>query len=229
MGIDGFRLDAVPYLFEEEGTNCENLPADPRVPAPSCARWSTRATRAAILLAEANQSPAEVVDYFGTEEEPECHMCFHFPVMPRLYYALREEKAAPIIDDARRHPGHPGRRPVGHLPAQPRRAHPRDGHRRGARRDVRLVRPGPADARQRRHPPPAGAAAGQLPPRDRADPRPAALAARVSPCLYYGDEIGMGDNIWLDGPRRRPHPDAVDPGPQRRLLHAPTRASSTCR
>ena len=62
-----------------------------------------------ILLAEANQPPAEVVDYFGSEEAPECQMCFHFPVMPRLYYSLREEKAAADHRRARGHPGHPDR------------------------------------------------------------------------------------------------------------------------
>ena len=97
MGIDGFRLDAVPYLFEEEGHNGENHPKThdflAELRAMVDAEYPGR-----ILLAEANQPPADVVDYFGTEEAPECQMCFHFPVMPMLYYALREEKAAPIID-----------------------------------------------------------------------------------------------------------------------------------
>ena len=97
MGIDGFRLDAVPYLFEEEGTNCENLPQTHsflrRLRGMMDTEYPGR-----ILLAEANQWPKDVVAYFGTEDEPECHMCFHFPVMPRIYYSLREERAKPIID-----------------------------------------------------------------------------------------------------------------------------------
>ncbi len=65
LGMDGFRLDAVPYLFEEEGTNCENLPGDARVPASGCARRSTTSTRARCCWREANQWPEDVVDYFG--------------------------------------------------------------------------------------------------------------------------------------------------------------------
>lgn len=97
MGIDGFRLDAVPYLFEEDGTNCENLPQTHsflrKLRTTIDEEYPGR-----ILLAEANQWPKDVVEYFGTEDEPECHMCFHFPVMPRIYYALRDEKAKPIVD-----------------------------------------------------------------------------------------------------------------------------------
>ena len=58
----------------------------------------TRVPRAGSCSPRPTSGPREVVDYFGTEEEPECHMCFHFPVMPRIYYSLREEQAAPIID-----------------------------------------------------------------------------------------------------------------------------------
>ena len=86
---------------------------------------------------------------------------------------------------------------MGHLPAQPRRADPRDGHRRGPRLHVGRVRQGPADEGQHRHPPPAGPAARQRHQPDGAVHRAAAVAARLARCLYYGDEIGMGDNIWL--------------------------------
>ena len=106
LGIDGFRLDAVPYLFEEEGTNCENLPRTHEFLAKLRAMVDEEYP-GRILLAEANQPPAEVVDYFGTEEAPECQMCFHFPVMPRLYYSLREEKAAADHRRAGRHPADP--------------------------------------------------------------------------------------------------------------------------
>ena len=95
LGLDGFRLDAVPYLFEEEGTNCENLPATHeflrRVRAEVDAGYSDR-----VLLAEANQWPEDVVDYFGDGDE--CHMAFHFPVMPRMFMALRREEARPMVE-----------------------------------------------------------------------------------------------------------------------------------
>ncbi|MDX6366107.1 MAG: maltose alpha-D-glucosyltransferase / alpha-amylase, partial [Nocardioidaceae bacterium] len=84
MGIDGFRLDAVPYLYERPGTNCENLPETHeflrKVRKTIDAEYPGR-----VLLAEANQWPADVVDYFGDPGAggDECHMCFHFPVMPR--------------------------------------------------------------------------------------------------------------------------------------------------
>jgi maltose alpha-D-glucosyltransferase/alpha-amylase len=95
IGLDGFRLDAVPYLYEREGTNCENLPEThsylKRVRAEVDANYPDR-----VLLAEANQWPADVVDYFGDGDE--CHMAFHFPVMPRLFMALRREDATPIVD-----------------------------------------------------------------------------------------------------------------------------------
>ncbi|GMA88684.1 hypothetical protein GCM10025868_39340 [Angustibacter aerolatus] len=97
LGIDGFRLDAVPYLFEDEGTNCENLPATHEFLRRLRVMVDTEFP-GRIMLAEANQWPQDVVEYFGTEEEPECHMCFHFPVMPRMYYAMREESAKPIVD-----------------------------------------------------------------------------------------------------------------------------------
>ncbi|MBX4180249.1 alpha-amylase family glycosyl hydrolase, partial [Streptomyces geysiriensis] len=84
LGIDGFRLDAVPYLYQEEGTNCENLPAThaflKRVRKEIDAQYPDT-----VVLAEANQWPEDVVDYFGdfASGGDECHMAFHFPVMPR--------------------------------------------------------------------------------------------------------------------------------------------------
>jgi maltose alpha-D-glucosyltransferase/alpha-amylase len=94
-GLDGFRLDAVPYLFEREGTNCENLPEThaylKRVRKVMAEEYPDR-----VLLAEANQWPADVVQYFG--EGDECQMAFHFPVMPRMFMAVRREQAAPIYE-----------------------------------------------------------------------------------------------------------------------------------
>ena len=95
LGLDGFRLDAVPYLYEEEGTNCENLPRTheylKRVRAEIDANYPDR-----VLLAEANQWPEDVVAYFGDGDE--CHMAFHFPVMPRMFMSLRREEALPMIE-----------------------------------------------------------------------------------------------------------------------------------
>jgi maltose alpha-D-glucosyltransferase / alpha-amylase len=94
-GLDGFRLDAVPYLFEREGTNCENLPKThaylKRVRKVMAEEYPDQ-----VLLAEANQWPADVVQYFG--EGDECQMAFHFPVMPRMFMAVRREQAAPIYE-----------------------------------------------------------------------------------------------------------------------------------
>ena len=94
LGLDGFRLDAVPYLYERDGTNGENLPEThaflKQVRAEVDARYTDR-----VLLAEANQWPADVVQYFGDGDE--CHMAFHFPVMPRMFMALRQEERHPIV------------------------------------------------------------------------------------------------------------------------------------
>ena len=95
MGVDGLRLDAVPYLFEREGTNCENVPETyafiKRLRAHVDSHFKNR-----MLLSEANQWPEDAVAYLG--EGDECHMAFHFPLMPRLFMALRMEDRFPIID-----------------------------------------------------------------------------------------------------------------------------------
>jgi len=95
QGVDGFRMDAVPYLFEREGTNCENLAEThafvKKIRAHVDAAYSDR-----MLLAEANQWPEDAAAYFGRGDE--FHMAFHFPLMPRLYMALHMEDAFPIVD-----------------------------------------------------------------------------------------------------------------------------------
>ena len=95
LGVDGLRLDAVPYLFEREGTNCENLPEThaflKRLRTYIDANYQDR-----MLLAEANQWPEDAVAYFGQGDE--CHMAFHFPVMPRMFMALQMEDRFPMID-----------------------------------------------------------------------------------------------------------------------------------
>ncbi len=143
MGVDGLRLDAIPYLIEREGTNNENLPEThdilKQIRAALDASYQNR-----MLLAEANQWPEDTQLYFGDGDE--CHMAFHFPLMPRMYMAIAKEDRFP---DHRHHApdaGHPGERAMGHLPAQPRRAHARDGDGRGARLSLEYLR-GRSDGR----------------------------------------------------------------------------------
>src|SRR5205085_3164265 len=104
LGIDGFRLDAVPYLYERDGTNGENLAETHeylrRVRAEVDANYPDR-----VLLAEANQWPEDVVEYFGDGDE--CHMAFHFPVMPRMFMAVRREDATPAYATLRPAPAIP--------------------------------------------------------------------------------------------------------------------------
>jgi maltose alpha-D-glucosyltransferase/alpha-amylase len=94
LGVDGFRADAVPYLFEREGTNCENLP-ETHAYLKRLRRFMDERYPGRILLSEANQWPADVRPYFG--EGDEFHMGFHFPVMPRLFMALRKEDRTPLV------------------------------------------------------------------------------------------------------------------------------------
>ena len=105
LGVDGVRLDAVPYLYEREGTNCENLPEThvylKKLRAHIDAHFSGR-----MLLAEANQWPEDAVAYFGNGDES--HMNFHFPLMPRMFMALQMEDRFPIIDILEQTPADPG-------------------------------------------------------------------------------------------------------------------------
>ena len=95
MGVDGLRLDAVPYLYEREGTNCENL-SETHAFLKELRAYVDKRYQNRMLLAEANQWPEDAVVYFGAGDE--CHMAFHFPVMPRLFMALHMEDRFPIID-----------------------------------------------------------------------------------------------------------------------------------
>ncbi|MET8601907.1 alpha-amylase family glycosyl hydrolase, partial [Streptomyces althioticus] len=99
LGIDGFRLDAVPYLYQREGTNCENLPETHAFLKRVRKEIDTQYPDT-VVLAEANQWPEDVVDYFGDYAAggDECHMAFHFPVMPRIFMAVRRESRYPVSE-----------------------------------------------------------------------------------------------------------------------------------
>ena len=95
MGVDGLRLDAVPYLYERQGTNCENLP-ETHAFLQKLRAHIDRKFKNRMLLAEANQWPEDAVAYFGAGNE--CHMAFHFPIMPRMYMGLMMEDSFPVTD-----------------------------------------------------------------------------------------------------------------------------------
>jgi maltose alpha-D-glucosyltransferase/alpha-amylase len=193
LGLDGFRLDAVPYLYEREGTNGENLPETheylKRVRAEIDANYPDR-----VLLAEANQWPADVVEYFGDGDE--CHMCFHFPVMPRMFMSVRREDATPIYEILRQTPEIPENcqwaaflRNHDELTLEMVTDEERDYMYAEYAKDPRMK----LNLGIRR----------RLAPlldmgRDEIELMTAILFSLPgSPVLYYGDEIGMGDNVYL--------------------------------
>ena len=215
MGVDGLRLDAVPYLYEREGTNCENLPETHDVPQASCARTSTRASRTRMLLAEANQWPEDAVAYFGDGDE--CHMAFHFPLMPRLFMAIHMEDRFPIIDILEQTPPIPDNcqwalflRNHDELTLEMVTDEERDYMYRAYAHDSEMrINLG---IRRRLAP-----LCRQRPPQDRADERPAVLAAgHAGPLLRRRDRHGR--QRLPRRPQRRAHADAVERRPQRRLL-----------
>ena len=104
LGVDGFRLDAIPYLCEREGTNNENLPETHAIIKKIRAALDSH-SRGQVLLAEANQWPEDVSAYFGDGDE--CHMAYHFPLMPRIYMAIAQEDRFPITDILRQTPDIP--------------------------------------------------------------------------------------------------------------------------
>ncbi len=104
LGVDGMRLDAIPYLIEREGTNCENLP-DTHTVLKEMRKVLDEEYPGRIFLAEANQWPTEVIQYFGDSDE--CHMAFHFPVMPRIYLSVHQEDRHPMTEILRQTPDIP--------------------------------------------------------------------------------------------------------------------------
>ncbi|WP_323960274.1 maltose alpha-D-glucosyltransferase [Arthrobacter sp. JZ12] len=196
QGIDGFRADAIPYLFEEEGTNCENLPATHHFLKDLRAMVDENYP-GRVIIAEANQMPNDVVEYFGDEDGAECHMCFHFPIMPRLFYALRDQKAAPIIETMAETPDIPAGAQWGTFL----RNHDELTLEMvtNEEREAMLGWYAP-DSRMRAN---IGIRRRLSPLLDNSRAEVELIHALLlslpgSPFLYYGDEIGMGDNIWLE-------------------------------
>ncbi|MFO0802174.1 MAG: maltose alpha-D-glucosyltransferase [Gemmataceae bacterium] len=193
LGVDGMRLDAIPYLYEREGTNCENLPETHEFLKALRKRMDEKYP-GRMFLAEANQWPEDVRPYFGGGDE--CHMAFHFPVMPRLFMGLHQEDRFPILDILEQTPPIPDScqwcmflRNHDELTLEMVTDEERDymyrayAEDRAARINLGIRR--------------------RLAPLLKNDRRRIELLNALlfslpgTPVLYYGDEIGMGDNIYL--------------------------------
>ena len=193
IGVDGMRLDAIPYLYEREGTNCENLPETHGflrlLRKHVDEKWPNR-----MLLGEANQWPEDAVAYFGDGDE--CHMAFHFPVMPRLYMGVQMEDRFPVVDILEQTPPIPPTckwaiflRNHDELTLEMVTDEERDYMYRTYARDRQMRvnvgirrRLAPLLGNDRRKTELMNALLFSLP---------------GTPIVYYGDEIGMGDNIYL--------------------------------
>ena len=193
MGVDGMRLDAVPYLVEREGTSCDNLPETHAILKRLRAEMDQRYT-GRVLLAEANHWPAEVRPYFGDGDES--HMAFHFPLMPRLFIAVKQEDRYPIVDVLRQTPDIPENcqwatflRNHDELTLEMVTSEERDFMWQQYASDPQMrINMG---IRRR------------LAPLLENDRRRIELMNSLlfslpgTPVVYYGDEIGMGDNVYL--------------------------------
>ncbi len=193
MGIDGFRADAVPYLFEREGTNCENLP-ETHAYLKEIRRALDQEFPGRILLAEANQWPEDTRAYFGDGDE--FHMGFHFPVMPRIYMALRKADRTPLVWI------------LGRTPPIPDNCQWCTFLRNHDELTLEMVSEEERQWMWHEYAPEARMRLNlgirrRLAPLLDNDRRKIELANSLlftlpgSSILYYGDEIGMGDNIWL--------------------------------
>ncbi|MCP8304289.1 MAG: maltose alpha-D-glucosyltransferase [archaeon] len=193
LGVDGLRLDAVTYLYEREGTNCENLP-ESHAFLKKLRRHVDERFENRMLLAEANQWPEEAAAYFG--DGSECHMAFHFPLMPRLFMALRMEDSFPIVDILQQTPPIPETcqwalflRNHDELTLEMVTDEERDYMYRMYARDPRMR----INLGIRR----------RLPPLLNNDRKKIELMNGLlfslpgTPIIYYGDEVGMGDNFYL--------------------------------
>lgn len=193
LGVDGFRADAVPYLYEREGTNCENLP-ETHAFLKKVRRMMGEEYPDRILIAEANQWPEDVRAYFGNSDE--FHMCFHFPLMPRLYMALKRGEKEPVLDILRRTPEIPPETQWltflrNHDELTLEMVTPEE-------REWMWAQYAP-DLRMRLN---LGIRRRLLPLLDGNRTKWLLMNALLyslpgTPIVYYGDEIGMGDNIWL--------------------------------
>jgi len=193
LGVDGMRLDAIPYLYEAEGTNCENLP-ETHAFLKRLRKHMDEKYQGRMFLAEANQWPEDAVAYFGDGDE--CHMAFHFPVMPRLFMSVHLENRYPIIDIMRQTPPIPDNcqwaiflRNHDELTLEMVTDEERDYMYRVYARDPQARinlgirrRLAPLLGNHRRKIELMNGLLFSLP---------------GTPVIYYGDEIGMGDNIYL--------------------------------
>lgn len=192
-GVDGMRLDAIPYLFERDGTNGENLP-ETHAYIRSLRKVLDTYEPKRLFLAEANQWPEDVRDYFGDGDE--CHMAFHFPLMPRLFMALSQEDRHPVVEIMRRTPAIPPDcqwalflRNHDELTLEMVTDKERDY----------MLRSYAANPRMRIN---VGIRRRLSPLLENSRPRIELLTSILlsmpgTPVIYYGDEIGMGDNIYL--------------------------------
>ena len=202
LGVDGFRLDAIPYLFEREGTTCENLPETHEFLKELRSHIDERYPNR-MFLAEANMWPEDAIAYF--QEGRECHMAFHFPLMPRLFMALRLEDRFPIVEILRRTPAIPENcqwalflRNHDELTLEMVTDEERDY----------MYRVYAADQRSRIN---LGIRRRLAPLLGNDRPRIELMNGLLgslpgTPVIYYGDEIGMGDNVYLgdrNGVRRQ--------------------------
>ena len=193
LGVDGLRLDAVPYLVERDGTTCENLPETHAV-LKDLRRTLDAEFKDRVFLAEANQWPTEVRSFFGDSDE--CHMAFHFPVMPRMYMALRKEDRTPIVEIIEQTPA---------IPDDCQWAIFLRNHDEltletvtDAERDY-MYQEYAKEARMRIN---AGIRRRLAPLLDNGRRQMELMNAIImslpgTPIIYYGDEIGMGDNVYI--------------------------------